>query len=157
MSDVRVVQTPTITAGAYTAGDVVGAALTFGLAAANAGSGLITNAVLTDRSTAQAVLELWLFLVSPTLANADNGVFEITDANLETAKPFAVVEFVTYHATTSGRLSIGQFKGLALGASPIPFIAESGSTNIYGALKTLTAPTYASTADLQVALTARRP
>lgn len=152
--ETRTAVTPTISSGvAYASGDVVGAALTFtGAAAFNGGSGRITNAILTDRSTQAAPLELWIFQASPTLVGADNAAFDITDANLETAVPLGVIQFVNYFSTASGRVSQGTVNGMALGAAPLHYICGASATSIYGALAVRGTPTYGSTADLVVSL-----
>jgi hypothetical protein len=146
--------TPSISSGAaYASGDVVGAALTFANAAAyNGGSGRVVGAILTDRSTQAAPLELWLFQVSPTLVNADNGVFDITDANLETANLIGVVQFLNYFSTSSGRAAQGTVAGTPLSGAPLSYVCGASDTNIYGAFCVRGTPTYGSTADLVVSL-----
>lgn len=146
--------TPTISSGvAYATGDVVGAALTFtGAASFNGGSGRVTSAVLTDRSTQAAPLELWLFQVSPTLVGADNAAFDITDANLEAANLIGIIQFTNYFSTASGRASQGTYAGQPLGSAPMHYVCGASATSIYGALAVRGTPTYGSTADLVVTL-----
>lgn len=89
---VRLTATPTITATPYSAGDQVGSLLTFtGAALATGRPFEIRNATLLDCGRVNAALELWLFIVSPTLVSADNGELELTDANVAAAIPFGVV------------------------------------------------------------------
>lgn len=145
--------TPTVsTTPAYTIGDVAGAALTFTSAASASGRGCqITNALLIDKGKQSASLSLYLFKVSPTLVNADNGVFDITDANLATALPIGSIDFLAgnYKPTNSNSFCVGVING----GAPLANIVTSGSANIFGAFYVNGTPTYASTTDLIVYLT----
>jgi hypothetical protein len=149
--------TPTIDTALYATGDRLGSVMTFtGAALANGGAGKIVNAVLTSRDTEAPVIELWLFQVSPTMANADNGVFDLTDANLEAGILLGVIEFVSYYKTSAGEVSIGQMRGAALGGTPLPYKCGAAATSIYGIMCIRSASTYATTTDLIVTLTMDR-
>ena len=149
--------TPTIDTALYAAADRLGSVMTFtGAALANGGAGKIVNAVLTSRDTEAPVIELWLFQVSPTMANADNGVFDLTDANLEAGILLGVIEFVSYYKTGAGEVSIGQMRGAALGGPPLPYKCGAAATAIYGIMCIRSASTYGTTTDLVVTLTMDR-
>jgi len=149
--------TPTIDTALYATGDRLGSVMTFtGAALANGGAGKIVNAVLTSRDTEAPVIELWLFQVSPTMANADNGVFDLTDANLEAGILLGVIEFVSYYKTSAGEVSIGQMRGAALGGTPLPYKCGAAATSIYGIMCIRSASTYPTTTDLIVTLTMDR-
>jgi len=149
--------TPTIDTALYATGDRLGSVMTFtGAALANGGAGKIVNAVLTSRDTEAPVIELWLFQVSPTMANADNGVFDLTDANLEAGILLGVIEFVSYYKTAAGEVSIGQMRGAALGGTPLPYKCGAAATSIYGIMCIRSASTYPTTTDLIVTLTMDR-
>jgi hypothetical protein len=151
---VDLVATPTISNGSiYASGDVVGAALTFTNAALASGRAFqIVESNIRDLGRQAAALELWLFKVSPTLVNADNGVFEITDGYFGTALPFAVFDFATanYHSTAA---NVSFCKGTLNGGPSVVAGVTSGSANIFGALVSRGTPTYTSTSDLVVTLT----
>jgi len=144
--------TPTISSGAiYAAGDLVGTVMTFNsVALATGRSGQIVGSTIIDKGKQNAALQLWLFAVSPTLVNTDNGVFDITDANLVTALPIGVIDFAAtdYRSTASNSIVNG---AVLLDRAPLPF-TTSGGANIFGALVTTGTPTYTSTTDLVVYL-----
>ena len=136
---IRVSQTPTVTNGAYSANDAMGGLLTFANAArASGGSCVIEGFTVVDLSNTQPALELLLF--DQTFTNiADNGVFDISDADL--ANVIAVVKFADWasyndHAVTS-RFGLGLACKLA-------------GTSLFGQLMTRTAVTLTSTADIIV-------
>jgi hypothetical protein len=152
---VRLTATPTITAGAYTALDQVGTLMTFtGAALAIGRAGRIVNVTLTDRAKANALLTLWLFATSPTLASVDNGLFDLTDANLEAAGFIGHVDFLVanYRPTVSGSACRGDIIG---GGEELPFVSTA-TANIFGVLVCTATPAYTSTTDLVVGLTSRQ-
>ena len=145
---VRVAATPTITAGAYAAGDQVGGINTLtSVVRANGGSGAIVNAVVIDKGVQAAELELWLFRISPTLAGSDNNAFDIADGPLVAATPAGVIRFATYYSATSSSVALAD-----TGTLPLGFTCAAADANLYGVFVTRSAPTYASTSDLVVAL-----
>ena len=144
--------TPTITAGAYAANDVVGAANTITSAALASGrAGQIVGATLIDKGKQNANLQCWIFAVSPTLVNADNGVFDITDANLVTALPVGVIDFSAANYKSASANAV--CNGTVNGGSPVLSFVTSGSANLFCAFMTTGTPTYASTSDLVLYLT----
>lgn len=69
---------PTVTAGAYSAADVVGGLLTFSGVPKR---GKITEVVVTDQAKQAGALDLVLFNTEPTTI-ADNGASDIADADI---------------------------------------------------------------------------
>lgn len=88
--------TPTITAGAYSAGDVVGGLITFSLPTAGAG-GVINQIVIADDDNEKAQAVLYLFDSAPTTI-ADNAAFAPAIADL--AKLVAVIAVASADFTT---------------------------------------------------------
>lgn len=74
--------TPTVTAGAYAANDVVGGVLEFELAARRNGlGGLVSGVTIIDDAGQDSEMELWLFNAEPD-AIADNAAFAPTEDDL---------------------------------------------------------------------------
>lgn len=146
---------PTIsTTPAYASGDQFGTVMTFAAAALNnGGGGEVVGATITNRAAGiYPLLELWLCQVSPTMVNADNGVFDLTDANLEAANVLGVIDFAQWTNTSSGQLSIGTNKGQALRGAPLAFACGASDAAIYGIMKIGGAFTMVSTTDIRVQL-----
>jgi hypothetical protein len=148
---VRVTATPTIATSGYVDNDQIGGLQTYTNAALASGRpGLIVGATLTSRTV--TALELWIFEASPTLAGSDNAAFDLSDANLEAARPTAVIDFLAadYRNTVSGVWCLGSVKG---GKVSEPFVT-SGSANLFGVLVATAAPAaqYGGTTDIVVAL-----
>jgi len=143
-----IVQTPTVTVGAYAANDAVGGLLTFVDAGPNALSGgsnsgvYVDGAVLTDLAKQDIQLDLVLFNQSFT-ATADNAAFDISDTDM--LNVVGVINFVSY--TDANDSSFCAVRGLN-----IPVLIENASGALYGQLVTRGAPTYAATTDIQVRL-----
>lgn len=135
----RLVQTPTVTAGAYSANDAVGGLLTFANAARASGGGIIIDAItLIDLASQAAVLDLVLF--DQTFTNtADNAAFDPSDADL--ANVIDVIQVSTY--ATFADNSVGYRKGLGIAC-------KLAGTSLFGQLVTRGTPTYAGTSDITV-------
>lgn len=149
-----VAATPVISASAvYASGDVIGAAMTFtALGRGQNLGGVVRQAIITDRAKqTSASLELWLFNAAPTLVNADNGVFDITDANLEAAQCIGVIDFAAanWKSTNSNAVNSGTINGSPPDCAYLPAAANG---NIYGVLVSRGTPTYATISDLVVRL-----
>lgn len=133
-------QTPTITAGAYAAGDAVGGLLTFANAARSQHTGVVATVVVSDLAAQGVNLDLVLFgaVFTPT---ADNAPFSPSDADLLNC--IGVVPITAHYAFATNGISEARNVGLWF---------ESQSETIYGQLVTRGAPTYASTSDLRVTI-----
>lgn len=129
----------------YASGDFVGTSatpITFAkVALHDGGSGTIMSAVLTDYAVQSVAMELWLFDTTIT-PPADSAAWTITDA--EAATCIGVIPFSTYYASAANSVSYVANVGL-------PFKCGASADDIYGALVTRGAPSYAS-GDLTVRL-----
>jgi hypothetical protein len=133
-------QTPTITAGAYTAGDAVGGLLTFTNAARiAAGGGVIKDVVIIDDAGQDAELELWLFDQTFT-AIADNAAWAPSEADLENV--IAVISTADGSYFAAGTPSV----------CPVEVARRYDciGTDLFGQLVTRGTPTYVATDDLTV-------
>ena len=140
-------QTPTITAGAYSALDAVGGLLEFEDACTPySNSGKIAQAILLDDAKQAALLYLVLFDRTFT-ATADNAAFAVSDADLQNVigvVEFAVADYVSINANCYAE---------KLDFTELPFVLIEGGTSLFGQLfvKTST-PTYVATDDIVVKL-----
>ena len=136
--------TPTVTAGAYTAGDAVGGLLTFPLAARtniSEGGSILTNVLIIDDAGQDAELELWLFNQTFT-AIADNAAWAPSEADLENC--IGVVSTTGGIWRAAGTPSVCQIEC----TRRIDLVA--GGTSLFGQLVTRGTPTYAATDDLTI-------
>ena len=135
---VTISQTPTITAGAYSAGDAVGGLLTFANAArTSGGGGFVKNVLLVDDAGQDAQLELWLFDQTFT-AIADNAAWAPTEADLENL--IAIVSTVDGTWRAAGTPS-----AISVEAS---LRYDLTGTSLFGQLVTRGTPTFAATDDV---------
>jgi hypothetical protein len=140
--------TPTITAGAYSAGDAVGGLLTFVEAASvYKGDGKITKVVIVDDAKQAAVLDLWLFdrTFTPT---ADNGAWDPSDADNQHCLGVIHILAADYGP--------GADNNVASVDCDFDFTLVAGGTSLFGQLACIGTPTYAATDDLTVKLTVNR-
>lgn len=141
--------TPTIDTAVYADGDRLGSVVTLtNMALRNGGSGMIVGGRLVDDAGSNFSIELWLFGASPTMVNADNGVFDITDANLATAVYKGTIDFWsadTKLVSITNRVTMARWMG---GPPALPYTCESGTTSLYGILKARGAYDAAATDDL---------
>ena len=135
----RVKLNPVVTAGAYSANDVVGATLNFGNV-----DGMLRAVTIVDQAKQAGAYQLVLFRDLPTDI-ADNGTFDIADADLPNI-------IGAIHITDTAGADKFDFtdnkiycrQGLAL---PITDIS-----NLYGFLIALATPTYAAVTDVHIQL-----
>lgn len=133
-------QTPTVTAGAYSANDAVGGLLTFANAAlVSGGGGVVKNLLILDDAGQDAELELWLFKETFT-AMSDNAAWAPSEADMR-----KLVGIVT---TANGAW-------FAAG-TPSAAVVEASQrydlvgTSLFGQLVTRGTPTFAATDDVTV-------
>lgn len=134
---------PTITAGAYSAGDVVGGLLTFPIASDRGASGMVRSVRIADNDNEKAACTLWLFERTPTTF-ADNAAFAPTYTDLKYCA--AVLSIGASDYTTAGTRAMA-----ALHDRGADFAIEQG--NLYGYLVCTATPTYTTTSDLAITLT----
>ena len=138
-------QTPTITAGAYSAKDAVGGLLTFAnMARVSGGVITLTSLVLTDLGAQSANLVLVLFDRTFT-ATSDNAPFDPSDADMANYVGFVPIFSSDYQAFADNAGATVRNVGLQITLS---------GTSLFGQLMCLGTPTYASTADLTVKVSA---
>jgi|TARA_Y100000310_G_C20681279_1_gene816103 hypothetical protein len=134
--------TPTVTAGAYSANDVVGALLTFG----GLRNGVLQSITICDNAAQAVDYVLVLFESSPTNI-ADNATFDIADADLDKI----IYQDTLTSADTRQAFTDNSYHFLyGLTAE----LWSAGGT-VYGFLVTTGTPTYAATTDITVTLQVR--
>lgn len=134
---------PTVTAGPYSANDVVGGLLTFANAVrASGGHGKIHTIILTDLGVTANVLNLWLYDTAPA-AIADNDAFDIPDAELPTLVGVVQIAAADYLVSTDNQAAMKLNVGL---------VFNCAATTLYGYLECVGTPTYASTTDITLTL-----
>ena len=136
----KLVQKPTITAGAYSANDAVGGLLTFENAALVSGAGgFVTDMQIIDDAGQDAELELWLFDQTFT-AMADNAAWAPSEADLENL--IAIITTADGAWCAAGTPSVARVECLQR--------YELAATSLFGQLVTRGTPTYAATDDITV-------
>jgi len=139
-ADTIITVTPTVTAGAYSAGDAVGGELTFANAGRASGlGGIIKSVVFIDDAGQDAETELWLFDTTIT-AVGDNAAFSQTEAELHTC--IAVISSTEGTWRAAGTPSVCDVE-VSRGYT-------CTGTSLFGQLVTRGTPTYAATDDVTV-------
>lgn len=131
--------TPTVTAGAYSANDVVGGRLQF----AGLDGGTLQSITICDYAT-QAVDYLLVLFESQPTDITDNATFDIADADL------AKIIYQTALTSASNRQAFTDNSYSFLYSLDVPLQAV-GDT-VWGFLITTGTPTYAATTDITVTL-----
>jgi hypothetical protein len=143
---------PTIDTAVYADLDRLGSVVTVSNAGlGNGRSGQIVNAMLVDDAASNFSIEAWFFAVTPTLANADNGIFSLTDANMATAVPLGVIDFWSANSKTftDGRICPGTYLG---GPVSLHYTCAAADSAIYMVLRARGAYDAAATDDLNIYL-----
>lgn len=136
--------TPTVTAGAYSANDVVGGTLTF---SGIPDKGVIVSVTVVDQAKQAGALQLVIFDSAPTDI-ADNGAYDIADADL-----LKIVGAVHLTDTAGAdKFDFSDNKIYCRQALVIPYTFGPGSTSLYAFLIALGTPTFAAASDVQVQL-----
>lgn len=136
---------PTVTAGAYSANDVVGGLLTF----YGFGNGQIQSVRVSDKAAQNVAYFLVLFESVPTTI-ADNDTFDIADADIVNICAILSLPTANRTAFTDNVVTITTYT--KDNGQYIRSVESSG--NIYGMLYTTGTPTYAATTDISVVLQA---
>ena len=133
-------QTPTVTTGAYTAGDAVGGLLTFANAArVSGGGGVVKDLIILDDAGQDVELELWIF-DSTFTAMADNAAWAPSEADLR--------KLVGIISTSDGAwFAAGTPSAARVEASQR---YDLTGTSMFGQLVTRETPTFAATDDISV-------
>lgn len=149
-------QTPTIDTAVYADADRLGSVVTLSNAGArNGGSGMFFRAVMIDDAASNFSIEAHFFQVSPTMANADNGAFDLTDANIATAVWLGAIDFWSANSKvfTSNRVTQGTYLG---GPPWLGYTCDASATSLYMILRARGAYDAAATDDLVLHLAAVR-
>lgn len=136
-------QTPTITAGAYSAGDAVGGKLTF---TGCPEDGKIETVTIIDLDEEGPELNLVLFHADFT-AVSDNAAFDVAAG--EEARLIGIVNIASADFEDIGGLKVATKGNLGIGFK----LSETAVTKrgrIYGQLMTPGTPTYTTTSDLVI-------
>ena len=137
---ITISQTPTVTVGAYSAGDAVGGLLTFANAGRfSGGGGVAKNIILIDDAGTDVAMELWLFSETFT-AMADNAAWAPSQADLR--KLIGVVYSSDGAWAAAGTPSINDIE--------ISKRYDLAGTSMFGQLVTRGTPTFAATDDVTV-------
>lgn len=148
MKNKDIAQTPTITAGIYTAADAVGGLLTFASAVSvYKGDARIVKVVVIDDAKQDANLILHLFDRTFT-AMVDNANWAPSDADMQNSIGHIEIPTASYFA--------GADNSKATILVEFDFALVSGGTSLFGQLECVATPTYAATDDLTVKLTVQR-
>lgn len=131
-----------ITAGAYSANDVVGGLLTFDVHSAG-GGGVIRQVILCDDDGEAAACKLYFFNAAPS-SIADNGAYAPTFADLKKRVGARVAIAAADYNTFSGN-SIAVKSDLS-----IEYATDGGK--LYAYLVCDATPTYSATTDLYLRL-----
>lgn len=139
-----VTATPTVTAGAYSAGDIVGGLLTFPVSFMKDMKVIVTGVQVASKA---AVAPTWSLILlnssSLSTTTTDNAAY-----SLNTADTFKVVKALTgLTIFDHGTPNTWALENLALVAAP-----AIGEINLYGLLLDGTGVTLSSTSDIQVRL-----
>lgn len=148
MKNRDIAQTPTITAGAYTAADAVGGLLTFEKAVSvYKGDARIVKVVIIDDAKQDENLILHLFDRTFT-AMADNAAWSPSDADMQHSIGHIEIPAANYMP--------GANNSHATVECEFDFALVAGGTSLFGQLECVGTPTYAATDDLTVKLTVQR-
>jgi len=148
MKNKDITQTPTITAGIYSAGDAVGGLLTFANAVSvYKGDGKIVKIVVIDDAMQNANLILHLFDRTFT-AMADNAAWSPSDADMQNSIGHVEIAVADYQA--------GVNNSHATVLVDMGFALVSGGTSLFGQLECVATPTYVATDDLTIKVTIER-
>jgi hypothetical protein len=140
-------QTPTVTAGAYTAKWAVGGLLTFANAGATSGATIeIDSVVVTDLAAQKAELVLVLFDRTFT-ATADAAAFDPSDADMANCVGQIVVPAANYNDFVDN--AVGSVKNINL-------LVKLSGTSLFGQMMCTGTPTYVAATDVTVKVGIRR-
>jgi hypothetical protein len=151
----RVEVHPTITAGAYSAGDAVGGAMKF-LVTSPGGGGMIERVKVLDAGNQKAALTLYIFRADLVTPVADNGAFAVVIADLQNLVSVVQVAAADYITVSSLAYAI---RGRVTDGSPttpfqalnIPYKLDHEYLWIYAVCSGT--PTYPAATNLYIEMT----
>lgn len=149
MFDVTV--TPTVTSGAYSAGDIVGALMTFALSRVADAPVTIDRVQVTVKAAVTSSLTLVLFSADPTATTkTDNAAY-----SLNAADAFKVIASIPITALGGYLTDHGTPNTYDLGNLDLTCKPATGTVNVYALLIDGIGWTLTSTSDVQVRLAGR--
>ncbi len=140
----KIAVSPTITAGAYSAGDVIGGLLTFAVPSAG-GGGVWESLLIADDDNEKADVTLYLFDDTPTTI-ADNAAFAPVMADLRKLCAVKNAPNASYVTVNSNAYYL---------ATNLNFPFQAPNGKLYGYLVATATPTYTAVTDLTIAITVR--
>lgn len=125
----------TTSAGAYTAGDVIGGLLDFSALCGGGGGGVIRTIILSDDANQDAVLDLHLFSAKPTaIANGDPFATGFAFADLVKRIKKISIASGDYEDINSNAQAIMDGLNISHGSGQLwGYLVANGSTPTYGA------------------------
>lgn len=149
---IRVSLNPTISLGAYAAGDALGGRLAFeGVVRAAGGGGTITKVVIADNDSEDAPIDLVLF-DRPFVATADNAPFDSGDADLPNCLGYIDVAATDY-GTYANNSVAAKASGLRM---PFDYRLAAGTSRLFGQMVIRGAATYTAIDDITITITVQR-
>lgn len=143
-----VAATPTVTAGAYSAGDIVGGLMTFSVAKALDVPVKLTSVLVTLKAAVTPSMRLIIFNADPSsTTTTDNAAY-----SLNAADAFKVRCTIPINALGGYVIDHGTPNTYEIGNLDKVIKPAAGSLNLYALLIDDTGVTLASTSDLQVVL-----
>lgn len=136
---------PTITAGAYSANDVIAGELTLTNAVrTSGGSAVLQSLTIHDKAAQGVAMHFYLFDAAPSAALADNAAWAWTDGDEDKWLGTVYVASTDWVAAAGDSFVTKNNIGLAVSAN--------GSQNLFLYIVTTGTPTYAGTLDLTFSL-----
>ena len=132
--------TPIVTAGAYTAGYVVGGLITLPGAFLSANSGVLQSVRLTSKSAQTAEFDVTFFSAQPATVFTDKAAPSIAAADVALVQPPIKL--------TGASTGLGT--GTTYGADAISRPINEVGSSAYALITTTGTPTFASTSDVQL-------
>ncbi len=152
MSPFETAVAPTVTAGAYSAGNIMGALMTFACASANDAPFKVDSVHVAFLADVAPSLRLILFKADPSATTkTDKAAY-----SLNTADAFKVIAALSLSTMDAVSVDHGTPHTFDLGNLDLSCIPASGTQNIFALLVDDTGVTLASTSDVQVTLRGRR-
>lgn len=140
--------TPTVTNGAYSAGDIMGGLLTFTNVGDTAGVIILQDIFVVLKADVAPALTLVLFDADPgSTTKTDNSPYSINDADAFKIK--AAIKFSDYGGTS---VDHGDSRTFHVGQLAIPIKLATGSSSLFGLLVDGTGVTLTSASDLQISI-----
>ena len=143
-----VVSAPAVTAGAYSAGDIVGGLLTFAVGESNDACVVVTGVEVAIKAAITSALKLVLFNADPSsTTKTDNAAYSLAAGDV-----FKVITVVDFSSAGAVATDHGTPNTYSVNALNIVCRPANGTPNIYGLLIDGTGFTPTSTSDIQVRL-----